>query len=111
MAVKTWGPRPAERILLEPSGVKMALGENPKRVYGGKKETPATRLGNAALMREAFVQARNYQRKRAQGDGERDLRWEILATSSTAGSRPAATPTAPTTFSPRCASAASSASG
>jgi imidazolonepropionase-like amidohydrolase len=37
LALKTWGPRPAGRILLEPSGVKMALGENPKRVYGAKK--------------------------------------------------------------------------
>jgi imidazolonepropionase-like amidohydrolase len=78
VAVKTWGERPAERILLEPSGVKMALGENPKRVYGGKNKMPATRLGNAAVMREAFVQARNYQRKRAKGEGERELRWEIL---------------------------------
>jgi imidazolonepropionase-like amidohydrolase len=78
VAVKTWGMRPAERIVLEPSGVKMALGENPKRVYGGKNKTPATRLGNAAVMREAFVQARNYQRKRAKGEGERELRWEIL---------------------------------
>lgn len=79
VVVKTWGARPTERILLEPSGVKMALGENPKRVYGGKKKTPATRLGGAAVMREAFVQARNYQRRRARGEGERDLRWEILA--------------------------------
>jgi len=78
VVVKTWGSRPADRILLEPSGVKMALGENPKRVYGGKDKTPSTRLGNAALMREAFSQARNYQRKRASGEGERDLRWEIL---------------------------------
>lgn len=79
VAVKTWGPRPADRILLQPSGVKMALGENPKRVHGSKNKTPATRLGNAALMREAFVEARNYQRQRARGEGERDLRWEILA--------------------------------
>ena len=78
VALKTWGPRPEERVLLEPSGVKMALGENPKRVYGGKKKMPATRLGNAALMREAFVQARSYQLKRKEGNGERDLRWEIL---------------------------------
>jgi imidazolonepropionase-like amidohydrolase len=78
VAVKTWGARPAERVLLEPSGVKMALGENPKRVYGSKKKTPATRLGNAAQMREAFVQARNYQRKRSRDEGERDLRWEVL---------------------------------
>jgi imidazolonepropionase-like amidohydrolase len=79
VVVKTWGARPADRILLEPSGVKMALGENPKRVHGSKNRTPSTRLGNAALMREAFVEARNYQRKRAKGEGERDLRWEILA--------------------------------
>jgi imidazolonepropionase-like amidohydrolase len=79
MVVKTWGLRPADRILLQPSGVKMALGENPKRVHGAKDRTPATRLGNAALMREAFVEARNYQRKRARSEGERDLRWEILA--------------------------------
>jgi imidazolonepropionase-like amidohydrolase len=84
VAVKTWGPRPAARILRQPSGLKMALGENPKRVYGGKKKAPSTRLGNAAVMREAFAQAEAYRRKRAGdgadgGNGERDLRWEILA--------------------------------
>ena len=78
LVVKTWGRDFAARILCEPSGVKMALGENPKRVYGGRKKTPSTRLGNAALMREAFVQARKYQRQRAEGKGHRDLRWEIL---------------------------------
>ena len=78
VAVKTWGQSPAGRILLEPSGVKMALGENPKRVYGSKKKTPATRLGNAALMREAFAKAQSYRRQREKGEAERDLRWEIL---------------------------------
>jgi imidazolonepropionase-like amidohydrolase len=77
--VKTWGRPPEARLLLEPSGVKMALGENPKRVYGQKKKTPSTRLGNAALMREALTQAQTYRRKRSEGNGERDLRWEILA--------------------------------
>jgi imidazolonepropionase-like amidohydrolase len=79
VAVKTWGARPADRVLLQPSGVKMALGENPKRVYGSKKKTPSTRLGNAAKMREAFVLARTYRQKRGRDEGERDLRWEILA--------------------------------
>jgi imidazolonepropionase-like amidohydrolase len=78
VVVKTWGARPSDRILLEPSGVKMALGENPKRVYGGKKKTPSTRLGSAALMREAYSRARSYQRKRAEDKEDRDLRWEIL---------------------------------
>ena len=81
VAVKTAGRGTAGRILRQPSGLKMALGENPKRVYGGKKKAPSTRLGNAAVMREAFTQARAYQRKRAgngAGDVERDLRWEIM---------------------------------
>ncbi len=78
VVVKTWGRSLAGRVVLEPSGLKMALGENPKRVYGNKSKTPATRLGNAALMREAFIQARNYQQKRARGEGERDLRWEVM---------------------------------
>ncbi len=77
VAVKTWGPHLPARILLEPSGLKVALGENPKRVYGGKDKTPSTRLGSAALMREAFIQARNYRRKRDQR-GEQELRWESL---------------------------------
>jgi imidazolonepropionase-like amidohydrolase len=78
VAVKTWGASLAERVLLEPSGVKMALGENPKRVYGGKNKTPSTRLGNAALMREAFAKAQSYRRKRESEGADRDLRWEIL---------------------------------
>jgi imidazolonepropionase-like amidohydrolase len=78
VVVKTWGSRPSGRILLEPSCIKMALGENPKRVYGGKDKTPGTRLGSAALMREAFSQARSYQRKLAEDKEDRDLRWEIL---------------------------------
>ena len=40
--------------------MKSALGENPKRVYGEQKKTPSTRLGTAAVIRQAFVEARNY---------------------------------------------------
>jgi imidazolonepropionase-like amidohydrolase len=79
VTVKTWGENLEDRIVVEPSGMKMALGENPKRAYGRRKKSPSTRLGNAALLREALVQARTYQRKRAADEGERDLRWEALA--------------------------------
>jgi imidazolonepropionase-like amidohydrolase len=79
VVVKTRGSDLLRRVVLEPSGLKMALGENPKRVHGGKNRTPATRLGNAAVMREAFVQARNYKARRSRGEGERDLRWEVMA--------------------------------
>ncbi len=55
-------PKPSveEMVLLEPAGMKMALGENPKRVYGDQKKAPSTRMGNAAALRAALVDARNY---------------------------------------------------
>jgi imidazolonepropionase-like amidohydrolase len=58
-------PRPTieQMVLLEPAGMKMALGENPRRVYGSDKKTPSTRMGNAALIRAALVDAQNYQEK------------------------------------------------
>ena len=60
VAVKCWGRVVDQMVLREPSGLKSALGENPKRTYGDRHETPATRLGTAAVIREAFVQAENY---------------------------------------------------
>ena len=44
-----------------PYGMKMACGENPKRVYG-KKGGPSTRMGNVAGYRQAWADAQNYQR-------------------------------------------------
>lgn len=44
-----------------PPGMKMAMGENPKRVYGERNQAPSTRMGNFAVLREAFQQAREYQ--------------------------------------------------
>jgi imidazolonepropionase-like amidohydrolase len=43
-------------------GLKMACGENPKRVYGSKSQSPATRMGNVAGYRQAFADAQEYQR-------------------------------------------------
>jgi imidazolonepropionase-like amidohydrolase len=61
VCVKT-APKPSveQMVLLEPAGMKMALGENPKRVYGEQKKTPSTRMGNAAALRAALVDAQNY---------------------------------------------------
>ena len=47
-------------VLRAPSGLKSALGENPKRNYGNRNETPATRLGTASVIRSALVAAANY---------------------------------------------------
>ena len=44
-------------------GVKMACGENPKRVYGGKNQAPSTRMGNVAGYRQAFADAQDYQQQ------------------------------------------------
>lgn len=49
-----------------PRGIKMAFGENPKRVYGSRNQAPMTRMGNAALVRQAFTRAREYQKQWAE---------------------------------------------
>jgi imidazolonepropionase-like amidohydrolase len=44
-------------------GVKMACGENPKRVYGEKNQAPSTRMGNVAGYRQAFADAQDYDQQ------------------------------------------------
>ena len=46
-----------------PYGLKMACGENPKRVYGSKGLMPATRMGNVAVTRATWIRAQDYKRK------------------------------------------------
>jgi imidazolonepropionase-like amidohydrolase len=45
-----------------PDSLKMACGENPKRVYGGRTSAPSTRMGNVAGYRNAFQDAVEYGR-------------------------------------------------
>ncbi|MEN1944404.1 amidohydrolase [Luteimonas sp. MJ293] len=77
-----------------PHGLKMACGENPKRVYG-QRGGPATRMGNMAGYRAAFIDAAEYLRKHddsdesssrrgrdssnGSGPGKRDLKLDTLA--------------------------------
>jgi imidazolonepropionase-like amidohydrolase len=86
-ALKCWGRTVDEMLLRAPAGLKSALGENPKRVYGEQKKTPSTRLGVAAVIRGAFVEAANYLAKieaeQAKPESERkpvdrDLKLEAL---------------------------------
>ena len=59
-----------------PWGVKMACGENPKRVYGGKGTPPMTRMGNVAGYRAAFIDASEYLKKNAPQPSEpKKKRW------------------------------------
>jgi len=46
-----------------PYGLKMACGENPKRVYGSKGREPSTRMGNIAVDRQTWMKAVEYKRK------------------------------------------------
>ena len=74
-----------------PQSIKFASGENPKRVYGQKNQVPSTRMGNFEIMRQSFVEARDYMRswedyeakvKRGDKDAtppKKDLRLEALA--------------------------------
>ncbi|RMH42501.1 MAG: amidohydrolase [Gammaproteobacteria bacterium] len=73
-----------------PYSLKMACGENPKRVYGSRKQPPSTAMGNMAGYRKAWIDAKEYQQKWkkyreavAKGDKEaeppkRDLAMETL---------------------------------
>ncbi|MET1034828.1 MAG: amidohydrolase [Arthrobacter sp.] len=63
VALHTHGRYIEEMVLRSPSGLKSALGENPKRIYGERKQTPSTRLGTAMVIRKAFMDARNYMAK------------------------------------------------
>lgn len=59
-----------------PYGFKMACGENPKRVYGNRGRSPATRMGNFALNRQQWADAAEW----AAGDrSDRNLGMETLA--------------------------------
>jgi imidazolonepropionase-like amidohydrolase len=67
-----------------PYGLKMACGENPKRVY--RSRGPSTRMGNMAGYREAFIRAERYRQKwdewlkeRKGNPPDRDLQLETLA--------------------------------
>jgi len=68
-----------------PYGLKMACGENPKRVYGSKGNMPQTRMGNIALTRQTWAKAQAYKRKwdKYAKDGgdmpERDLAMDTLS--------------------------------
>ncbi len=61
-ALKTDGRWVDEMIVKAPVAMKAALGENPKMVYGGKKQAPTTRMATASILREALFEAKEYVR-------------------------------------------------
>lgn len=88
--LKTSGHVVDQMIRRQPSGLKVAFGENPKNVYKGQKATPSTRMAVASTLRESFIQAENYRlklkrknREDQEGTGEervseRNLKMEVI---------------------------------
>lgn len=61
VAMKTFGSRRIDkRIVRSPAAIKFALGENPKKCYNDRDETPTTRLATAAVIREQLYKTRRY---------------------------------------------------
>ncbi len=59
-ALKTVGKTVYDMVIKEEVAMKMALGENPKRCFGSHGKMPGTRMGSAALLREALTKAKRY---------------------------------------------------
>lgn len=85
VAIKTGGGRSVDaQVIRQSVSVKSALGENPKQVYGDRKQLPSTRMGVALVIRQALLDTQDYvaRRDRAAADGApfaRDLAKEALA--------------------------------
>ena len=83
LAMKTFGGSLKAMLVKEPLAMKAAFGENPKMVYGSGGKRPSTRMATAAVLREAFYEARAYMEKRACADADKrpdfNLKNEALA--------------------------------
>ncbi len=61
LAMKTYGSTRVDKLIIkDPVAIKFALGENPKRVYNDRDETPMTRMATVAVIREQLMKARRY---------------------------------------------------
>ncbi|MDF2546609.1 MAG: amidohydrolase [Anaerosolibacter sp.] len=63
VAMKTYGDRVDNMIIKDPVAMKCAFGENPKRVYNDKKQSPSTRMATAAILRDTLFKAKEYGAK------------------------------------------------
>jgi imidazolonepropionase-like amidohydrolase len=70
VAVHCWGRTVDDMVLRSPAGMKSALGENPKRVLGERRVNPSSRLGTAAAIRTALIDALDYLEKEKNDEAE-----------------------------------------
>ncbi len=79
--LKMAGDTVEEMLTIERSGIKVAFGENPRRIYGKEQnKQPRTRMAIAAILREDLTKAANYLTQKEAGPSEQqDLKLEALA--------------------------------
>lgn len=78
--IKTKGIRIDNMIVKNNVAMKCAFGENPKRCYHDKKQTPSTRMATAAILRETLMKAKEYLDKKENGKEKPafDMKMEAL---------------------------------
>lgn len=86
-AIKTWGRRVDDMVMVQDFAMKIAFGENPKSSHGLKDRSPYTRMAVAALLRETLFKAKRYSddleeyEKSRPGEGKRpafDMKLEAM---------------------------------
>ncbi len=83
VAIKTYGHRVDDMIIKDPVAMKIAFGENPKRVYDSQKKSPTTRMATAAILRETLFKAKTYMEKKESAEDaskmpDYDIKMEAL---------------------------------
>lgn len=73
VAIKTVGNRIDDMIIKDPIAMKVAFGENPKRVYDAQKKSPMTRMATAAILRETLFKAKAYMDKKDRAEDSSKL--------------------------------------
>ena len=64
VVLKLYGHRVDDMIVKYPAAMKIAFGENPKRVYNGQNKSPKTRMATAAILRELLFKAQRYKEEK-----------------------------------------------
>ena len=72
-AYKTYGDSIDRMVVKNPIGMKIAFGENPKRVYNSKSKMPMTRMGTAALIRSLIIESKNYLEKKKNAEKKNEI--------------------------------------
>ncbi|MEN6414687.1 MAG: amidohydrolase [Veillonellales bacterium] len=68
-----------DMVVVRHAGLKVAFGENPRRVYGEQKKMPVTRMATAALIRETLLKGREYLAQQKSKDHKLDFGMEAVA--------------------------------